>query len=303
MNFIKKLSLLAALVAVMFAFNACEEDTVAPVDDVPSAPIGLEATSINSTTVHIRWQDASTIDADQLQDYTVTYYPSNTSSDNAPEMTAMKSGEAFEITGLDSNKEHTFEVVTNYKNGESSTATMIKWAPAMRFVSVAANTIKLYTTDVVGKGSGLALYEDDGLGEFLPTVLVKAQMSMWNLGLHTTTAGEIVFGSASQLPYDNASTAIQSAEISSAIPAASLNDVFDSQGLDNRNYSQNFHNLTNATSSVVIYVKSTTNGEVHYAKVFLKYVNDSFIQSDGGDNYVEIQVSYQATAGLPYAKK
>jgi hypothetical protein len=303
MNLIKKLSLLTALVAVMFAFNACEEDTVAPVEDTPSAPIDLQATSINDNTVHIKWKDASDIDLEQLKDYTITYYPSNTSSENAPEMSASKSGDPVEISGLDMDKEYTFEVVTNYDNGNSSSASMIKWAPAMRFVQVDANTIKLYASDVTAKGSGLALYEDDGLGDFFPTVKTVLQITEWNLGL-STKGGSIKFGSASMLDYDGASTATESAEVASAIPAESLNAVFDSQALDNMNYSQDLHDLTNATSSVVIYVKHTNaNNEVHYAKVFLKNVNGSFLQGAAGNQYVEAEISYQVNAGFPYAKK
>ncbi len=303
MNLIKKLSLLTALVAVMFAFNACEEDAVSPVEDTPSAPIGLEATSINDNTVHIKWQDASDIDVTELKDYTITYYPSNTSSTNAPELTATESGVAFEIAGLDMDKEYTFEVVTNYDNGNSSSAAMIKWAPAMRFVQVSANTIRLYSANVVNKGSGLKLATYDGIDEiYLPEVLTVANISMWNLGLNTKDS-KVKFGSASKLDFTGASTATESAEVSDAVPAASLNDVFDSQGLDNMNYSQDVHDLTNATSSVVVYVKSTTNGEIHYAKVFLKNVNGSFLQGTTGDQYVEIQISYQLNAGFPYAKK
>ena len=303
MNILKKLSLLTALVAVMFAFNACEEDTVAPVEDTPTAPIGLEATSINSTTVHLKWQNDGNIDLTQVKDYTVTYYPENTSSDNAPELSAAKANEAFEVTNLDEDKVFIFEVVTNYKNGNSSTASTIKWAPAMRFEKVDGNTIKLFASDVTDQGSGLALYEDDGLGDFFPTVKTIKNIAEWNLGLDTK-GGEIKFGSASQLSYANASTATESAAISEAVPAESLNEVFDSQKLDNKNYTQNFHTLTNVASSVVVYVKHTNGaGEDHYSKILLKYVNGSFLQGTPGNQYVEIEVSYQVNAGFPYAKK
>lgn len=303
MNIIKKLSLLTALVAVMFAFNACEEDTVTPTVDTPSAPIGLEATSINSTTVHIRWKDASDIDKTMLKDYTVTYYPSNTSATDAPMLSATESGVAFPIPDLDSTKEYTFEVVTNYDNGESSSKSTIKWAPAMRFTQVAANTIKLYASNVSGQGSGLKLAEyDDTFNEYSPKILFVGEIADWNLGLNTKDS-KVKFGSASLLDYVGASTATQSADVSIAVPATSLNDVFDSQKLDNKNFSQDVHDLTNTTSSVVVYVRTTENDGVHYAKVFLKNVNGSFLQGAAGSQYVEIQISYQVNAGFPYAKK
>lgn len=306
MNLIKKLSLLTALVAVMFAFNACEEDTVTPTVDTPSAPIALEATSINSTTVHIKWKDASDINKTMVKDYTVTYYPSNTSSTDAPMLSAKESGVAFPIPNLDSTKEYTFEVVTNYDNGESSTASMIKWAPALRFEKVAAQTIKLYTSNVIGKGSGIKLETFDSIdGIYIPEVLTTDNISKWNLGIYTSKGMDtLMFGSASVLNYKNASTATESAEVSDAVPATSLNDVFDSQALDNKNYSQDRHLLTNTTSSVVVYVRTTNAAnEVHYAKVFLKNVNGSFIQGQSGDTYVEVEISYQLNAGFPYAKK
>ena len=294
---------MAALVAVMFAFNACEEDTVSPDADTPSAPIGLEATSINATTVHIRWKDASDIDATMLKDYTVSYYPEKTSPDDAPELTAMKSGEAFEITGLDADKVYIFDVVTNYENGESSTKSSIKWAPSQRFVQLDANTIKLYASDVTGKGSGLRLpYYDDVFEVYAPEVLTVANIAMWNLGL-STKGGVVEFGSASQLDYAGAATATESAAVSNAVSATSLNDVFDSQALDNLNYSQQKHLLTNTANSIVVYVKSTSGANVHYAKVFLKNVNGSFLQGAAGNEYVELEISYQVNAGFPYAKK
>ena len=303
MNIIKKLSLMTALVAVMFAFNACEEDTVSPVADTPSAPIGLQATSINGTTVHIKWQDASDIDKSMLKDYTVSYYPENTSATNAPELTAPKSGEAFEISGLDTDKVYIFDVVTNYDNGNSSTKSTIKWAPSQRFVQLDANTIKLYASDVSGKGSGLKLPTFDAIfSEYTPEVLTVANIADWNLGLYTKS-GVVKFGSASALDYAGASAATQSSMISEAVPAASLNDVFDSQALDNKNYSKDVQDLTNATSSIVVYVKSTISGQDHYAKVFLKNVGGSFLQGTPGNQYVEIEISYQINAGFPYAKK
>jgi hypothetical protein len=312
MNFIKKLSLLATLVAVMFVFNACDEDTTGPDDsNAPGAPVSLMATSTNANTVTIKWSAPGDLDGSLFQDYTVTYYPSNAGPENAPDTTVVLAGEPVQITGLDADKVYTFAVTTNYSNGESSTATTIEWAPAMRFETVDANTIKIYASDVAAAGSGINLYQDDGLGDFLPTVLTVADIAQWNLGLDTKENGTVKFGSANQLTYTGAASAIYSAEMSAVIKEAnSLNDpdVFDSQALDAKTYSQRVEDLSmislTGKSGVVFYVRvpSTTAGSYNYAKLFVKAVDGKFLQGDG-DKYIEVTVSYQANTNFPYAKK
>lgn len=310
MNIIKKLSLLTALIAVMFVFNSCNDDSTGPSETKkPGAPVNLVATSTNATTVTIQWNAPGDLDGDLFKEYTVTYYPEGTGATNAPDTVVATAGVPVSFSGLDENKVYVFAVTTSYTNGETSTATTIKWAPAMRFETVDANTIKIYTSEVLTQGSGINLYADDGLGTFLPTVLSVTNITQWNLGLDTKVAGKVNFGSASALSYSGSSTVINSAEISSSLRTADgLNDpdVFDSQALDAKTYSQNVEdlskiNLTNK-SGVVMYVRVPTATDYNYAKIFIKSVNGSFLQGTT-EKYIEITVSYQANAGFPYAKK
>lgn len=301
---------MTALIAVMFVFNACNDDSTGPSETKkPGAPVSLVATSTNSTTVTIKWSAPGDLESDLFKEYTVTYYPENTGATNAPDTTVVTANTPVEITGLDENKVYVFAVTTSYTNGETSTATTIKWAPAMRFETVDANTIKIYTSEVLTQGSGINLYADDGLGTFLPTVLSVTNITQWNLGLDTKVAGKVNFGSASALSYSGSSTVINSAEISSSLRVADgLNDpdVFDSQALDSKTYSQRAEdlskiNLTNK-GGVVMYARVANGTDYNYAKIFIKSVNGSFLQGTA-DKYIEITVSYQANAGFPYAKK
>lgn len=294
---------MTALVAVMFAFNACEEDTTGPENDVPSAPVGLMATSINSTTVHIKWTAPGDLDDALFKDYTVIYYPSNTSADDAPDMTADMAGEPFEITGLDEDKTYTFEVITNYTNGESSTAAKIEWAPAIRFETVDAETIKVYESDATAFGSGISLYDS-----FLetPEVLTVANIVNWNLGLDTKNSS-LNFGSASQLSYTGATTAASAELASVAFTANGLNDVFDSEGMDTRTYTERVEDLTNvslgAKSGVVFYVRVANGTGFNYAKVYVDGNGGSFLKGTSPNRYVEVTISYQANIDVPYAKQ
>ncbi len=302
---IKRFSLLAALVAVMFAFNACEEDTVGPGDEeTPSAPINLMATSADDNTVHLKWSAPGDLDATMFDSYTVTYYPEGTGSTDAPTMDATEADMAFPVTGLDMDKVYTFEVVTNYTNGETSSMVSINWAPAMRFDMVDANTIKVYA-HTSSLGSGLKLYDD--LFEE-PELMTVADIAMWNLGLDTKVAGTAKFGSASMLDYTGAATATMSAELSSVLyPADGLNDRFESESLDMNTFSQRVEDLSTASSGskagVVMYARVPNADTYNYAKLFVKSVGGSFVQGTAPDQFVEVTISYQANAGFPYAKK
>lgn len=304
MNLLKKLSLLTALVAVMFAFNACEEDTVGPDVDTPGSVTALMANSTDDNTVSLKWTAPSDLNVAMFQDYTVTYYPESTDTTNAPDKTVTDLN-VF-INGLDQDKAYTFEVVTNYDNGKSSAVTKITWAPAMRFNQVDAETIKVYahTSEF---GSGLTLY-DDLFQE--PAVATVANIGEWNLGLDTKTSGKVLFGSASAMSYDGANTATSSMITNALIPANGISDVYDSQGLDKKTFSSQTIDLDASTpgadkNGVVLYAMTGTGAAAHYAKIFIKYnkAASSFLFGSGKDEYIEVTISYQKNAGFPYAKK
>lgn len=306
MNLLKKLSLLTALVAVMFAFNACEEDSVGPGEEGPGSVTALMANSTDDNTVSLKWTAPADLDATKFVDYTVTYYPEGTGSTNAPEMSAAEAGVAYAVTGLDKDKAYTFEVVTNYDGGKSSTASKITWAPAMRFEKVSAETIKVYSS-TSNFGSGLTLYDD--LFEE-PAVATIANIGEWNLGLDTKTSGKVLFGSASALSYGGANTSISSMITNALIPANGINDVYDSQGLDSKTFATQTVDLSGTTPGTdkdgfVLYAKTGTGDNAHYAKLFIKYnkAASSFLFGSGLDQYLEVSVSYQKNAGFPYAKK
>lgn len=307
MNIIKRISILTALVAVMFAFNACEEDNVGPGDPEPSNVVELKANSVDANTVHLMWTAPSDLDATLFQDYTVVYYPKGTGSTNAPELTTTDAGIPFPVTALDEDKEYTFVVTTNYTDGQSSTGTSITWAPALRFEQVSASPIKVYI-HTSSFGSGLTLYED--LFEE-PSVATVANIVDWHLGLDTKTSGEINFGSASSTTYTGAVNATNSAMITkSLISANGLSDVFDSQGLDGKTFALQTVNLQGAIpeagkSGFVLYAKTGSGATAHYAKLFIRYntASNSVLFGEDDDKYIEVTISYQKNAGFPYAKK
>lgn len=307
MNIIKRISILTALVAVMFAFNACEEDTVGPGEPVPTNVTELKANSADDNTVHLMWKSPSDLDATLFQDYTIAYYPKGTGASNAPKMTTTDAGMPFAVTALDKDKEYTFVVTTNYTDGQTSTGASITWAPAMRFELIAASPIKVYI-HTSNFGSGITLFDD--LFEE-PEVATVANIALWNLGLDTKTSGEINFGSASSTTYTGANNAGNSAMVTNALISANgLSDVYDSQGLDGKSFALQTVTLNGIVpetgkSGFVMYAKTGTGATAHYAKLFIKYntAGNSVLFGTDEDKYIEVTISYQKNAGFPYAKK
>lgn len=309
MKLLRKLGILAIAALTAISFNACDEDsTTEPIADVPSAPADLMATSIDSSTIHIMWEAPSDLDQTLFESYTVTWFETNDdgSTENA---TATEAGTPFPLTNLQHGVTYTIRVTTNYNNGESSTQSAeIMWSPAYRFTvnESLVDPIRVYERSS-SLGSGLDLYVADEFGDKFSTSLTVGNIADWNLGLENG-GSELYFGSAGALNYSVAGDA-QSAEISGYVTATTLNQVFDSEGLDAGDFSEAQVDLSTVDlageEGIVFYVRTIEgdNTEYNYAKVLVKAPNGSFLQGTAPDRYVEVVVSYQETAGVPYAKR
>lgn len=310
MNLLRRLGILAIAALTALSFNACdEESTIEPIADVPSAPESLMATSIDSNTIHIMWEAPSDLDQTLFQSYTVTWFETNDdgSTENA---TTMDAGTPFPLTGLSHGVVYTIRVTTNYNNGESSTESAeIMWSPAYRFTvnDSGVDPIRIHE-GASSLGSGLDLYVSDEFGDKYSNALTTGKIEDWNLGFRID-GSSFLFGSASTLGYNASPDAVNSAEISGYKVATTLEQVFDSEGLDAGDFS--LANVDLATvdldgeEGIVLYVRNDEdgNGEYNYAKVLVKAPGGTFLQGTSPNRYVEVVVSYQEAEGVPYAKR
>ena len=125
----------------------------------------------------------------------------------------------------------------------------------------------------------------------------------WDLGLYTN-GGVVEIGSAASIlaKYSSYSGTAKTCEIAAVyFEAESLNDIYDSQALSANNFAERIVDLSqlNTTSNVVFIVR-TNEAPYNYAKVMV-INNDGFLQGTADNRYVEVVVSYQMTAGVPYA--
>lgn len=288
-----------AVAAILF--SACTENTTDPTDTdqpKPEAITGLMATTFAKDTISLKFTPSVSESNTLFTDYTLVITPGAYNPLSVPKGTNM-----VKIGGLQSNTEYTFTIKANYSNDSSSAPVAIKWATAYRFdknINDDTEVIKVYES-ASDFGSGLVLYTMQGTTA--GSVAKKVANSVdWDLALNTQTTGKIKFGTAKGIGYSYSAGQPGVTEVTDPILADKLNDVYDSQGLDTKNFKEQNVDLSNYTKNIVFYARKVVGGDYYYAKVLVKTGANGFLQGSGNNRYVEVEVSYQATKNLPYAK-
>jgi hypothetical protein len=308
MKFFKFFFLFVISASLAVILNSCNDTTTNPVDNPqpkPSPVTNLMATSINDSTVAIKF-DASPSETNSLfKNYILSVYENSpTAANNFPINAGTNS---YNVSGLTEGKIYNFQIVANYTNDSASTPVVIQWSPASRFeLNVNSEPIWVYET-LSGFGSGLMLFN---LAGGAPKVLKTTSNEGWDLGLYTKN-DSIIFGSATQLNYNLTVIPKPTQILSDYFKANSLNEVYDSQAMNagarEAKYDDQAFDFTglNPTNNSIFYVrKADANNKYNYAKVMImKNPNGAgFLQGTAPNRYFVIQISYQKTAGVPYAK-
>lgn len=270
--------------------------------DIPEAAAEIMATSIDKETVHIKYTASPTETYGDVFDGYILRVMRDVSIVDS--VVVDGSTNPIEVTGLEEATRYTFELYTRYDNGMESEAKSIQWAPAFRFNDVDAQEIRVYETAST-LGSGLEIFNDD---DGFPRVRRVVEGGNWNLGLYTRD-GALDFGSASQIDYEFTGTPIPTYISNQAAGIKTLDEWFLSAALDSpeHNYSEMLINLKdyegtdNGLGMIVRYMKEGSD-KYNYAKVLLLTKDGNFLQNDGGDDYIVVQVSFQTGEGIPYAK-
>lgn len=266
----------------------------------------LGATSLDSTSVRLFFSTPTAPNANTAFDHYV-YTVRNNAGALISEKSITSANGTIDIASLMEGEIYTFDIKAMYKNGDMSKALSVKWSPASRFTLTSNGVfIRLYES-ASSFGSGLDLFDKTTNSS---EVLNVAKGGSWNLGLDTKVANNVKFSSAKTIGY-NFPIAPQSAQLSTTYyEAASLNEVSDSKALSTNEFEDGSHLLTDleasANGSNIVFIARTIEpGEINYnyAKVLIKNVGGKFLQGSSPDRYIEVQVSYQKKANVPYAKK
>jgi hypothetical protein len=294
----KLIFLLTIIETLAFTLISCDEttNTVVP-DKVPDPPSKLRATSIAKDVIRIKWDASPSVSDSAFDGYSLTI-------DNGTPIIIPSTDITYTATGLTGGTEYTFALVAKFKNGKQSVAATVKWSPASRFTQTSNGfAIKVYETASTDFGSGLDLFDES---EQAPKNLKVDATTSWDLGLDTRSGAKL-FGSPRAINY-NYNVTPNVTEISDDYydDVATFDEIYDTQALSATNFSSQLLDLSQFTptkGALVIITRTYVNSATkpNYAKVLIKYLNNSFFQTDGKNLYIECQVSYQITPDIPYA--
>lgn len=300
-----------AFLAMSIFLTSCEDDTEDPV--LPGAPTNLQATSIDSTTIAIKWE----LSADHGTEGFVGYVLNVIDETGASFVTDREILDyAFDdvenIDGLTHGKKYTISVASVNNDGTSD-AISIEWSPAYRLNETLNNvTVRVYGAQSQN-GSGLKVYTDwDGLDGHGPEVLSVARKAEWNLAFDDT-GGKIRFGSANEVSIGQSSdNPLYPAKLSNRYyNSTDLNSVFDSKALNkDATFNEDIITLTDEKYAsldglVLVFAVPTDQENIYnYGKILIKKdtSDDNYVFNEGNDQYIECVISYQRKEDVPYAK-
>lgn len=293
MNIFRFLSGISAACLLALAVVACDPTGPGTTVTVPGAVTNLQATSTDSTTVRLRWTAPTDSTASSVTGYRITVL----SATGDVVGTVNATSTLNDITGLVAGRVYTFRIQSKTKD-TVSTGTEIKWSPAVRIRTANNAAIRIYETNS-SFGSGLAFQGGTARN------LTIASAAQWDIGLDTAplTAGgpaSLDIGSPNQTGYTAFASNGGRKTIVSAMPynnIDSLNQIFDTQlSVGNAETLINFNNANRG------FVFGCRTQEGNYAKVFVKAnAQGVLLQGTSPNRYVEVEISYQPVANVPYA--
>ncbi len=286
-----------AIAVVLLSSCKKDDDPVTPVDNPKPSPVkSLMAASNGVNAITLSWTASDSSASTLFDGYRVTI----TSPTPMSPVNVQKGVTTYDFTGLQAGIAYTIEVEAKYTNGEFSTPVTITWATANKFlVDYNDVAIKLYSSNVSNQGSGLNFYDAT---DHAPKVLKVDNLIDWVIGFEDKTAGKWMIGYPDSLNY--AFAGHRDIGITNLMEASTdnLNENFADK-LDTYVYKEQIHNLYGLTKSQMFFVRIKNDaGEYNYAKVIVLYKDGSIRQTDDAGTFIELILSYQATANLPYAK-
>lgn len=292
----KLLSLMAMLVFGTLFITSCDEESNPITGDkpVPAAPANLRATSASATSVLLMWDKSISEDSTWFAGYELTV--TGGSPMNA---LALSKTQPYTVTGLEEGTIYTFTLKAKNSDNVLSGSTSVQWSPATRYETA---DIKMYSFNS-SNGSGLSLYDATNQK---PMNLTAANKTKWHLGLDDRTANALWFGSASKIDIGTGTPAEEVEIAGDYWDSNEFNNIFEKVALNTMTFSSSRINLLQleGTTGVVFVVRVKRAGQTawNYAKILVQRGTGGFLQGTGDNKYVQMKVSYQKVAGVPYAK-
>lgn len=281
---------------------------VTTLGDPPSAITGLRASSPSQTSVALMWDAV----AGPIDSYLVRWRRDDGADSGSTTVTVPSAT----IEGLTTGAAYTFSVETR-RGTFSSAPVSIAWATATRFTHDASSPTKALRMHESQSEFTSGLILDPALGgprmaSLHPASSDRVQLAMYLTPPVGSRVDEVVVGPAFAIPEYRAVMApgrIDSTVFISASTylASSLDDWFVEGPIDALidplGNVKAFVFTDTKVGSQGFFVRTGMPGNHHYARVLIKATENGILQGTYPNRYVEVEVSYQTTPNLPYAKR
>lgn len=298
--------MLSSAFALMGILSACNEN---PVVEPGNAPANLRASSTSTTSVTLAWDAVA-----GATSYEVSWVaaPGFTGSGS----TSVTTTTAL-VPSLSEGVMYDFKVRATTASGLGDEA-VLRWAPASRHTQTHdAKPIRMYEF-ASSSPSGLNLYSAaDGGPEQVSMVVGRPGVAQLAVYIYdapgTSNIDSIIVGPAYALIEYRAAHQLSSGKIDTSVYISS--GTYNVASLDSWYLSQPLNQLIGANTNVSAYkftsnstagqgfiVRTGTPGNYHYARVVIKSVGGVMVTGPKPNRYIEMEISYQTGADVPFAK-
>lgn len=302
--------LMGGMIAALAAFFVvgCNENPDDPGggdgDDV-AAVTNLGAVSLSSTSVGLAWDASTTTGAT----YKVEWMDGSTSVGSKDVSTTSTT-----IDDLTAGKAYVFTVTAVDADDNESDAVSVTWAPAARYNNDADNQtleIALYEFES-DNGSGLILDPAQGGPSTESMSASNDDIDKVQFAFFVNNDGTFAFG-----PSHGFATSIFQAAGSTDANVVISDQAYTTTGLDDWYMNAPLTSLvtnkttpftlqqerTDGTGYAFVVRTGTSAANYRYARVFLKPGgNGKIVRGTAPNRFISLAISYQNTAGVPYAK-
>lgn len=274
----------------------------------PNPPEKLEMSSLSASSVALRW--TASHDTGMIT-YRVSWREANAvGGDSATIDAATNSAVA---SGLVAGRAYRFSVVA-LRGGKASSPIGGIWSGAEHYTDDQGNAIRIYET-ASANGAGLTLDPSKGGPKTVGVGSSNPNPGDVQLAIFTSSQEPNSFemGPAYAFTeYKNADDFDPNTFVSEySYLAESLGSWYLPEGtsvdriipLNGNIRAFTFQVVQSGTSGQGFYVRTGTPGNYHYARVFIRNSGGRLLQGTAPNRYVELEISYQLTPNLPFAKR
>jgi predicted small lipoprotein YifL len=297
-------SKITSLLALLFllTFAACDEDgSTGPLDPDVQAPKDLKASSADQA-LNLSWTPSISEGQENFGGYQVRVQNQST---NQFFIEVAPKGNGYNVSNLDNGTMYVVVVRAVTTSGkESNDFVRIEWAPAIRrAIDAAGQPIRVYATTSTTFNSAVDLFNADGKAEVIPQSGAEfRERGDLYVFAESATSGALVIRTPSAA--NNKGLETQFSSVS-----------YDADDLDEQTQSTAPAPATYTRNDIAISAMPVALGKVIYGRlkrgtdnIYFRLLitrdsNGRMVRGSGNDRYLEMVVSYQHIANVPFAKQ